>query len=761
MLHTEERERLRIVIRGAVQGVGFRPFVYRLATELRLAGWVANGPHGVLIEAEGPRAALEAFLLRLEGERPPRAVLQSLESSLLPAQDLRGFAIRESRGDGEPTALVLPDIAACADCLREVRDPQNRRHRYPFTNCTNCGPRFSIIRALPYDRARTTMAGFAMCAACEREYADPADRRFHAQPNACPDCGPQLALWSPTGAVETARDEALGAAAAAVRRGEILAVKGLGGFHLVVDAGNQEAVRRLRVRKHREEKPLAVMAPAAAWAHAHCEVSPLEARLLGAPESPILLLRRRGDGGLAPGVAPGNPWLGVMLPYTPLHHLLLDAVGAPVVATSGNRSDEPICTDEREALARLAGIADRFLVHDRPIARHVDDSVARVLLGREQVLRRARGYAPLPVVLDRPGPCVLAVGGHLKNAVALAAGSAVFLSQHVGDLETAEAFGAFRAVCRDLPALYEAKPSAVACDLHPDYASTRHARASGLPVIAVQHHAAHVLACMAEHGMDGPVLGAAWDGTGHGPDGTVWGGEFLRVAGADWTRLAHLRTFSLPGGDRAAMEPRRAAFGLLAELLGPGAAARDELPPVRSFRPEERRLLLQALARGVNCPRTSSMGRLFDAVAALLDLRQARQFEGQAAMELEWALDGIATEAAYPFVLAGGEPGVLDWGPMIHALLDERLRLPVGLLAAKVHNTLVAMLLAVARRAGLRDVVLTGGCFQNRYLTERAVAALRAEGFAPCWHQRVPPNDGGIAVGQIQAAARKEPHACA
>jgi len=756
-----ERERLRIVIRGAVQGVGFRPFVYRLAAELRLAGWVANAPHGVVIEAEGPRAALDGFLLRLEGERPPRAVVQSLEPTFLPAQDLRGFAIRESNGAGERSALVLPDIATCPACLREVLDPRDRRHAYPFTNCTNCGPRYSIIRALPYDRARTTMAGFGMCARCRREYEDPEDRRFHAQPNACPDCGPQLALWSATGAVEATREEGLRRAAEAVRRGEVLAVKGLGGFHLVVAAEDQEAVRRLRARKRREEKPLAVLAPSFEWVAARCEVSPGEARLLRSPEAPIVLLRRKGDGGVAPAVAPGNPWLGVMLPYTPLHHLLVRAAGGPVVATSGNLSDEPICTDEREALVRLRGIADRFLVHDRPIARHVDDSVARVLLGRELVLRRARGYAPLPVLLARAVPPLLAVGAHLKNAPAFANGTAAFVNAHVGDLETSQAVAAFQAACRDLPALYGTAPAAVACDLHPDYASTRHAAASGRRVVPVQHHAAHVLACVAENQLAGPVLGVAWDGTGYGPDGTVWGGEFLRVEGGAWERVAHLRTFPLPGGDRAAVEPRRAALGLLFELLGPDALIRDDLPPLASFAAGERRLLGQALARGVNSPRASSMGRLFDGVAALLGLRQGRQFEGQAAMELEWALEGVATDETYPFALAAGPaPWVLDWGPMIQALLGERTRLSAGLLAAKLHNTLVAMLLAVAQRAGERRVVLSGGCFQNRYLTERAVGALRAAGFAPFWHQRIPPNDGGIAVGQILAAAYAERPAC-
>jgi hydrogenase maturation protein HypF len=754
MQSSADRERLRVVVRGAVQGVGFRPFVYRLASELALAGWVANGPQGVVLEVEGAGRALHDFLLRVEAERPPRAAIHGLEYAFLPPLDLRGFVIRESNGAGARTALVLPDIATCADCLREVCDPRDRRHGYPFTNCTNCGPRFSIIRGLPYDRAQTTMAGYTMCAACRREYEDPGDRRFHAQPNACPACGPQLALWDSAGAVAATRGEALRRAVEAVRGGEIVAVKGVGGFHLVVAAADEDAVRRLRARKHREAKPLAVMAPSPGWVRGACEVSALEARLLAAPEAPIVLLRRRaGAREVAAAVAPGNPWLGVMLPYTPLHHLLLRGLGGPVVATSGNLADEPICTEEQEALHRLSGVADRFLVHDRPIARHVDDSVVRVLLGRELVLRRARGYAPLPVHVARRLPPLLGLGAHLKNAVALGLGQDVFVGQHVGDLETVPARAAFRAAARDLCGLYGIEPAVVACDLHPDYASTREARAAGRPVQAVQHHLAHVLACLAENQVHGPALGVAWDGAGYGQDGTVWGGEFLRVRDGAWERVAHLRAFSLPGGDAAAAEPRRAGLGLLYEIFGEALFGRDDVPLLDAFRPAEREVVRQALRRRINCPRTTSAGRLFDAVAAILGLRHGRQFEGQAAMELEWAIGRHATDEVYPFRLRGEEsPLVLDWEPMIRAVLGAR-RLPVAATAARVHNTLAEMVLAVARRAGERAIALTGGCFQNVYLTERVVARLRADGFTPYWHQRIPPNDGGIALGQVVAAA--------
>jgi hydrogenase maturation protein HypF len=759
-MRSAKQQRLRVVIRGAVQGVGFRPFVYRLATDMGLPGWVSNSSQGVFVEVEGAPETLRTFLLRIETERPPRASIQSLESSFLAPVGLETFEIRPSDGTGAPTALILPDIATCPDCLREVFDAADRRYLYPFTNCTNCGPRFSIIQSLPYDRPNTTMARFAMCEACRAEYENPGDRRFHAQPNACPACGPHLELWDSRGTPLATHDQALNAAADAIRSGRILAVKGLGGFHLMADARNDEAISTLRRRKHREEKPLAIMAPYLDWIKAHCEVSSLEQRLLLSPESPIVLLRRRQavdstGAPIASSVAPGNPDLGVMLPYTPLHHILLKTLNVPIVATSGNLSDEPICTDEREAVSRLSGIADLFLVHNRPIARHVDDSVARVILDREMVLRRARGYAPLPVHVGRSLPPILAVGAHLKNAVAVSNRTEVFLSQHIGDLETTQAFDAFRRVCGDLTGLYDLKPQAVACDSHPDYLSTRHAAATGLPLVRVQHHYAHVLACMAENGLDTPVLGVSWDGTGYGLDQTVWGGEFLRVTDTGWDRVAHLRPFPLPGGEQAIKEPRRTAIGLLYEMLGGDGLAREDLAPVCSFELRDRRLLGQALAQRINAPVTSSAGRLFDAVAALLGLRLTVRFEGQAAMELEWATHGIVTDESYPFRFGPKDSSMcLDWEPMVQSLLaDHAAGVSVPVLAARFHNTLAEMIVTVAERQGIPQVALSGGCFQNRYLTERVVRRLSAQGFSPHWHQRVPPNDGGIALGQIMAAA--------
>jgi hydrogenase maturation protein HypF len=828
-----QRTRLKLTVRGAVQGVGFRPFVFRLATGLGLAGWVNNSPQGVFIEAEGPGAELEKFLLRLEIEKPPRSFIQSLEASWLDPIGYTGFEIRPSETGGNKTALVLPDIATCPDCLRDIFDPKNRRHRYPFTNCTNCGPRFSIIESLPYDRANTSMKAFTMCPECQAEYDDPANRRFHAQPNACPVCGPRLELWEGRTGFQPVsdpkkdgdrrdacptNDDALLATAQAIREGKIVAVKGLGGFHLMVNARDADAVRRLRERKQREEKPFALMFPSLESIKAECEVSPLEERLLRSPEAPIVLLRqiRNPKSEIRNSCAPGNPYLGAMLPYTPLHHLLLAELGFPVVATSGNLSDEPICTDEHEALERLGGIADVFLVHNRPIVRHVDDSIVRVMLDRELVLRRARGYAPLPIQINTPLPScghplpagrgegiVLAVGAHLKNAVAILVGDQVFISQHIGDLETEQANSAFRRVIADFEKLYEAKPQIIAADLHPDYLSTKFAQeaccqrpagrsnssagkmpaarsqAGGPRHVSVQHHIAHVLSCMAENEIAPPVLGVSWDGTGYGLDGTVWGGEFFLVTNESIERIAHLRPFRLPGGDKAVKEPRRTALGLLHEMFG----TQDNLllhmqqKVACAFSPGELGTLKTMLAKKLNSPLTTSMGRLFDAVASLTNLRQQIRFEGQAAMELEFALEGVETDEAYPLPIAEcglrnkkantGETNselrtpnselVMDWSPMIEAILvDVQQGVSVGIVSAKFHNALAEAIVTVAKHAGQNRVVLSGGCFQNRYLTERAVRRLQAEGFRPYWHQRVPPNDGGIALGQVVAALRRK-----
>ena len=753
--------RLEALIRGAVQGVGFRPFLYRLAARFGVAGEVANTAEGVRLTLEGPRARLEAFLGAISAEKPPLSIIESVDTTWEAPRGLAGFSIAQSDGAGEVAAQVLPDIATCPECLREIHDPHDRHYRYPFTNCTHCGPRFSILRRLPYDRPNTAMAGFAMCAACRAEYENPADRRFHAQPVACPACGPQLALWDPAGNVLAEKEAALRGAAEALRQGQVVAVKGLGGFHLMVDARNEPAVLRLRERKRREEKPFAVMYPDVETARQDCLLSALETELLHSPEAPIVLVRRtEGPTLAAESTAPGAPRFGVLVPYTPLHHLLLEELGFPVVATSGNLSEEPICIDEQEALRRLAHIAELFLVHNRPIVRHVDDSIVHVALGREMVLRRARGYAPLPIrAAESSAPPVAAFGAHMKNCVAVAKGGRVFISQHVGDLETPQAVDAFAEADTALRTLFEVTPKAVGCDLHPDYISTAHAHQTGLPVFAVQHHYAHVLACMAEHGLEGPALGVSWDGTGHGDDGTVWGGEFLAADLDSYRRVAHLRPFPLPGGDKAAREPRRCALGLCFEQFGAAALEMENRRAVEAFPDRERRTLAGMLEKGVNCPATSSVGRLFDAVASLLGLRQYCSFEGQAAVQVEYAArrhPGMRPVYVFPLAEREDGPWLLDWGPMLEAILaDLGAGKPVEEVAAGFHDALVRGILHVASACDIPDVVLTGGCFQNVFLTELVSRALSAEGFRVHRHHRTPPNDGCIALGQAVYAMRR------
>lgn len=750
--------RLQVQVHGAVQGVGFRPFVFRLANALSLAGWIKNSPQGVLLEIEGEEAQFETFLTRLPAEKPAAAIIQKITTHFLEPAGFRDFNIHESEEAGVKTALILPDIATCADCVREIFDQANRRFRYPFTNCTNCGPRFSIIKALPYDRASTSMNRFSMCRECNDEYHDPQNRRFHAQPNACPRCGPELQLWNSGGKTYGREGDPLGAAVEEICDGKILALKGIGGFQFLVDARNERAVTRLRERKRREEKPFALMFPSLAHVREHCSLSELEERLLTSSAAPVVLLPRVNSP-LAKSIAPDNPNLGAMLPYSPLHHLLMRNLDFPVVATSGNLSGEPICIAENEALQRLGGIADFFLVHDRPIVRHVDDSIVRVVAGRELILRRARGYAPLPVAIASvETPTILAVGAHLKNTVALALAQNVFVSQHVGDLETAEAHAAFRTSATDLPNLYGVKPDLVACDLHPDYLSSKFAaEAAGAPTIArVQHHWAHIAGTMAEHGVVAPALGVSWDGTGYGSDGTIWGGEFLLAEeDGNFLRVAHLRTFCLPGGNAAIKEPRRSALGLLYEIFGNEVWHHD--PVTRNFSVSELSSLRTMLERKINSPVTSSAGRLFDAVASILNLRQRTNFEGQAAMLLEFA--GRDEEnGSYPFAIGDGEQLIIDWEPMIRALLDDSAReIPVGMIVARFHRTLTEMIVALAQRREEKKVILGGGCFQNRCLTEGTIDRLRAAGFEPFWPKSIPPNDGGIAFGQV-AAVRMRKH---
>jgi hydrogenase maturation protein HypF len=762
MIHPDGIQLLKIHIQGAVQGVGFRPFVYRLAQRYQLAGWVMNSPQGVFIEAEGPTESLQAFLLALENEKPAPAILSSIKHFFVQPQGYPDFEIRPSGTRGGTSAWMMPDIAVCSNCLAEVFAQDNRRFLYPFTNCTHCGPRYSIIEAVPYDRCNTTMKNFTMCGKCRQEYEEPENRRFHAQPNACPECGPHLTLWNSEGDTMACKHEALIAAVEEILNGSIIAVKGLGGFQLVVDAGNDKVVQKLREKKHREEKPFALMFPDEQSVQSVCHIDALEKRWLSSPESPIILLERRpaydNPVKISGLVAPDHHCLGVMLPYTPLHHILLHFLQRPVVATSGNLADEPMCIDNEEAIERLYGIADFFLVHNRPIARHVDDSIGRMVAGRELVLRRSRGYAPLPVQIKTGKRSFLAVGAHLKNTIAVASHDHAYMSQHIGDLETEQAFNAFQKTIDDLTSMYRIKPAQIVCDMHPDYMSTKYAEKSGLKVTQVQHHYAHVLSCMAENEIDPPVLGVAWDGTGYGTDGTVWGGEFLHVDGGGFMRCAFFRPFPLAGGDTAITEPRRSALGLLYELYHGDTDMIDRTPSARQFSQQELKILYTMLRNNIHSPWTSSVGRLFDVVASLLDIQHYNRYEGQAAMRLEYLAALASTpKSHYHFDLVkeidnGRSIWTIDWHKMIIEILDDIDSLKEkSCIAAAFHRTLAEITAAVADLVGEKKIVLSGGCFQNKILTETTIQRLQDKGYRVICHQRIPPNDGGLALGQVAA----------
>ncbi|MGC8744701.1 MAG: carbamoyltransferase HypF [Verrucomicrobiia bacterium] len=770
MITKNGHRRLRVSIEGAVQGVGFRPYVYRLANSLGLSGWVANDEQGVKIEIEGSSSTLDCFLERLVKEKPPRSIINNIETEYLTPVGESGFTIRNSFSGGEKTLAVQPDIAVCQDCLREIYDPNNRRYLYPFTNCTNCGPRFSIIESVPYDRGNTSMRDFKMCPDCEKEYRNPNDRRYHAQPIACRVCGPHLELWDKKGNCLEKFHKAILLAVKAILGGKIVAIKGLGGFHLIVDAQNEEAVLRLRRLKHREEKPLALMFPSIDSIREACQLSEIEEELLLSPESPIVLLYKNKEkisGKIAESVAPNNPYIGAMLPYTPLHHILMRETGKPVVATSGNISDEPICVDEKEAIERLENIADVFLVHNRRIVRHIDDSVVAVVSGKPVVVRRARGYAPLPVDIPINTKPILAVGGQLKNSIGFAFGKKAFLSQHIGDLETLQAYIAFKKTASDLPSLYERMPVAVVSDLHPDYSSTQFAEESGLPQIRVQHHYAHIMSCVAENRVNLPALGVSWDGTGYGEDGTIWGGEFLYVDDNGFRRVAHFKLFSLPGGDSAIKEPRKAALGMLYTAFG--EKFNDQIPTITSFSKKELEIILTRLKNKRSIPLTSSAGRIFDAVASIIGLRQVCKYEGQAAMELEFAIDGLCVDELYPISLLeyrnkiGDNDDkikflnlILDWKPLLESIIKDYCGgESIRKISARFHNSMVKFIVEVVKRIGERQVVLSGGCFQNRYLTEKAEKELSKIGVAVYRHQLIPPNDGGLALGQLLAGAKE------
>lgn len=757
--------RARMDVRGAVQGVGFRPFACRLARAMELAGFVRNTGEGATLEVEGTEPQIERFHAALVRDLPAPGFVRDIEVTWIDPAGAAAFVIAES-AEGDARALVLADQATCEPCLREMWDPADRRYLYPFINCTHCGPRYTIIERLPYDRRHTTMAAFTMCPRCQAEYDDPESRRYHAQPNACPECGPQVRLVSNAGKTIAAKHDAITLAVAALRQGEIVAAKGIGGFHLLAMAGSDSALGRLRRRKERAFKPFAVMVPSPGWARTICELNECEMQLLESASAPIVLATRRPDSfaHVVEAVAPANPDLGIMLPHAPLQHILMRALDAPVVATSGNLAEEPICTDDAEAMERLRAIADVFLVHDRVIARPCDDSIVRVMAGEEVVLRRGRGYAPLPVVADTGLAPAIAVGAHQKNALAIAVGGDVLLSQHIGDLDSPVSRAHEARIAGDLLALFHDPVTQVVCDLHPDYGSTLFAeelaQERGMKIQRVQHHAAHLASCMADNDVAAPCLGIVWDGAGLGSDGTQWGGEFLLAGEGGIHRVAHLRAFPLVGGDAAARDGRRAALGVLHEAGAIAALDGGRVATVDALSLVERRLLTLALEAGVYTVRTSSAGRLFDAVASLLGICQRSEYEGHAASMLEFAARLACADAPpYPLeiVSAGrNEPLVVDWRPAIHALLAARDNgESPAQSAARFHATLVEAMVRVAQKVNVPTVALSGGCFQNPTLLASAVRALEGRGFRTIRHRQIPPNDGGIAAGQLIAAQQQ------
>lgn len=749
--------RWRIELVGTVQGVGFRPFVHRLASELSLSGWARNARSGLQIELEGHRVSLELFVNRLATELPRHAEIAQLEQWEIARIGDSEFRIvtssLEERGAG--SAEIVPDLATCPGCLQEIFDESDRRYLYPFTNCVNCGPRFSIILETPYDRERTTMKPFEMCPLCREEFESPQNRRFHAQPNACPTCGPQLSWTDRFGSELASMGDAIESASKSIEEGNIVAVKGIGGFHLLADAGNKRAIQLLRDRKGRKAKPLAIMLPSIEAARDYVSVSTEEAELLASPMAPIVILNRQAECPLPETLAPGNPTLGVMLPYSPVHHILIRRLGFPLIATSGNLGEEPICIGNEEALSRLGNIADGFLMHDRRIARPLDDSVARVAAGREMVLRRSRGYAPKGISVAGARSSTLAIGGDLKNTIAVAQNETVWLSQHIGDLSSLESRETFEKQLVSFPELMGIEPKAIACDRHPGYHSRNGAKVHPLPQIELQHHFCHAAACLAENGVNykEKALAVIWDGTGFGDDKTIWGGEFLLCHNNQYERIAWLKPFLLPGGEKGVRDPRFAALGCLHEA---GIDLEDTCLDSR-FSAEERAIGKTMIKQGLNTILCSSAGRLFDAVSALCGLQMRNDFEGQAAMALEFAARKEPADSACGIEL-DDTSGAIDWTPILRQVIED---LDNGSEAAKrapsrFHLSLAKLIADVAGSSECNIVALTGGCFQNILLLESTIERLRKIGKEPIWHRIVPPNDGGLAFGQAVIASRGE-----
>ncbi|MFC1870042.1 carbamoyltransferase HypF [Chloroflexota bacterium] len=751
---------LRISVHGVVQGVGFRPFVYQLAQEYDLKGWVCNTSGDVAIEVEGKSTHLTRFLDRLKKTPPPQAHIDDISVSGQPVTGYEQFEIRHSLDREGEYQLISPDLATCDACKAEIFDPANRRYRYPFTNCTNCGPRFTIIEDIPYDRTQTTMRHFQMCPDCQREYDDPLDRRFHAQPNACPSCGPSLQLADAAGNTVPSHD-IMADASRLLREGNILAIKGLGGFLLACDATSDQAVYRLRERKRRPAKPLAVMSSNLKEVKGHCRVSSQEEALLTSSQSPIVLLRWKPTSSISAAVAPGLKYLGVMLPYTPLHHLLLRETNLPLVMTSGNLTEEPIAKDNDEALRRLHGIADYYLMHNRDIYSRYDDSVIMVEGEKPVMLRRARSYAPYPIHLPFSARKVLACGAELKNTFCLTRDNHAFLGQHIGDMENLETMEHFETTVSLYERLFRIQPELIACDMHPDYLVTKWAQEvsehSQIPLISVQHHHAHIVSCMIDNKVQEPVIGVSCDGTGYGADGHIWGGEFLVADYRHYQRKAHLEYLPLPGGTAAINRPYRTAIGYLYALLGKKAFS-PELPCFKDVDEVELDLIQRQIDRGINTPLTSSCGRLFDAVSSLLGIRRQIDYEGQAAVELEMAADEELVAGAYPFTIeTKDDVSIIRLRELFAAIISDLAKgIPTSAISARFHHTVAQIVSEVCsrltRETGITRVALSGGVFQNRLLLRRAVEALEAAGLTPITHSQVPGNDGGISLGQAVIA---------
>ncbi len=778
----------QIIIKGIVQGIGFRPFIYKLATQLNLKGWVNNSVIGVTIEIESTPSQLNFFIEKIKQEKPILAEIHSIEIKQLNLVNYQQFIIKNSdsinNNSQNKMAIVLPDLNTCHECLQEIFDPHNRRYRYPFTNCTNCGCRYSIIEDLPYDRHLTTMSKFQMCSECEQEYYNPDDRRFHAQPNACHDCGPQLQLWDKKGVCLSHFNEALIQTANLIKEGKIIAVKGLGGFHLIVDARNNLAVQTLRRRKNRPQKPFAVMYPNLTQIKDHCLVSKKEEEFLFSVASPIVLLKKisqlnninsstissdlllENNHLLSEEIAPNNPYLGVMLPYTPLHHLLLKELNFPVIVTSGNLNNEPICIDESEALIRLNSLADYFLIHDRQILHPVDDSLVRVIDNQLMILRRGRGYAlhttKRTICQEQKEMKILALGGHLKNTMAITKDNQIFASQHIGNLESLDTIKTYQKTIKHFTKIYNFEPDIIACDAHPDYYSSQYAqelsnrKKSKIPIIKVQHHLAHIFSVIVEHNLKLPLLGIAFDGTGYGLDNTIWGGEFFVITDSNIIRIGSFLPFPLIGGNQAILEPKRIGLALLNTVFNQLENVPKNLEIINSYSPEKLHLFQTIINQKINTPLTSSVGRLFDGIATLLNIIDRVTFEGQAAMALEFLTEDLKVDKTYNFHWQY-EPNIcnyIDWKPIVKEIIEDYLnKKSLNLIATKFHLTLIQIILLISKKIDTKTIVLSGGCFQNKYLLENTINTLRNNKFNPYWGQKIPLNDGGLAIGQIAFAS--------